>query len=241
MEHADYIHLYEGLRPIVEMAAAAAGAVSGALHAQRRGFDVVGVMIIGVVTGLGGGVIRDLLLAQGPVLVLQKPALLIVAIVASVPGALFCSYTSKLGKFKWFIDSLTLGLFAVSGVQRAQAAGLTIVPSLLLGVVTCVGGGVVRDVLCRETPDLLLPGQPYSPPALLAGITYLTAIHGFGASILASELFAVAAAFVARVLTVWLGWEMPTPPDLPEQVKLHWRIRSAPLPDKRDAFTRPER
>ena len=230
----DYIRVYEGIRVYVEYASAAAGAMSGALHAQRREFDMVGVVIIGVCSGLGGGIVRDVLIGVGPVLALRSPNLLIIAITASLPGALFGSYTKRMTGPKWVLDSLTLGLFAVSGLQRAEVVGLSVVPCVLLGVVTCVGGGVIRDVLCHETPDLLLPGQPYSLPALLAGIVYMSAIRGIGLAPIFAEFLAVGAAFAMRIAAALLRWEIPTTPDLPHEIQKRWRIRRRP-PGKPDS------
>lgn len=204
----------EDIRPFLELAAAAAGAVSGALHAQRRRFDFVGVEVIGVVSGLGGGVIRDVLLGQGPALALQTPALVITSLAAALSGGLFGSLAIRLERPIWIIDALTLGLFTVAGLKRAAAAGLSPVPSLLLGVVTGVGGGVVRDVLCRETPQMLLPGTPYSLASLFGGAIYWIALRGLGAGPRAAELLAVAAAFGLRALAAWRGWSVPSPPAL---------------------------
>lgn len=230
MQDPEYIRVYEGIRAYIEYASAAAGAVSWALHAQRRAFDFVGVVVIGICSGLGGGVIRDVLLGQGPVLALRSPRLLIIAIFASLVGALLSSFTQVLRRPKWLLDSLTLGLFAVAGLQRGEAAGLDWVPCLLLGVVTCVGGGVVRDVLCRETPDLLLPGQPYSLSALLAGVVYLSAIRGLNLAPIIAELLAIGASLAMRIVTAWIGWEVPTPPDLPRVLSRRWRRRGRPPP-----------
>src|SRR5215468_7790647 len=177
-------------RPYVEFTAVAFGAVSGALHAKRRSFNFVGVVIIGIVSGLGGGVVRDVLIGRGPVLALQSPTFLVVAVVASLVGVLFDTILSRLRPISWVVDTLSLGLFAVAGLERAQAARLSITSSVFLGVVTCVGGGLVRDVLCRETPRLLLPGQPYTVISLFAGVVYLSCLHWFHVSSLAAELLA---------------------------------------------------
>src|SRR5215467_5200278 len=181
-------------RPYLEYTAVVFGAVSGALHAKRRSFDFVGVVIIGIVSGLGGGLVRDVLIGRGPVLALQSPVLLVVAIASSLIGVLFDTIWRQLEQVYWIVDSLSLGLFAVAGLQRAQTARLSITSSIFLGVVTCVGGSLVRDVLCRETPRLLLPGQPYTVVALFAGVIYISALHSFHLSPLAAELLAITGA-----------------------------------------------
>ena len=103
-------------RPYAEFTAVIFGAVSGALHAKRRQFDFVGVVIIGIVSGLGGGLVRDVLLGSGPVLALRKSSLLDVAILSSLFGVLFVdTLVSRVRRVYWVIDSLSLGLFAVAG------------------------------------------------------------------------------------------------------------------------------
>src|SRR5262249_39326129 len=109
-------------RPYLEYTAVVFGAVSGAFHAKHRSFDFVGVVIIGIVSGLGGGLVRDVLIGKGPVLALQSPALLIVAIASSLIGVLFDSILRHFERVYWVVDTLSLGLFAVAGLQRAQAA-----------------------------------------------------------------------------------------------------------------------
>lgn len=215
----------EEIRLYVELTAVAVGAVSGSLHAQRRGFDLVGVVIIGLIGGLGGGLIRDVLLGLGPVLALRSPAYLITAMIAAPCGVLFATLIGRLSRPIWVVDTLALGLFTVAGMQRAHAAGLGILPSLLLGVITGVGGGIVRDVLCRETPILLLPGTPYTPVSLLAGMVYLLALRSLDLPAMTAELLAIAAAFGFRSLAVWRGWRLPMPPDLPGSLKRRWNGR----------------
>lgn len=219
------MHDIEDIRPYVELTAVAVGAVSGALHAQRRDFDLVGVVVIGLVGGLGGGLIRDILLGLGPVLALRSPVHLVTALVAAPLGLLFGTLVSRLARLIWVVDTLSLGLFTVAGLQRADAAGLGVLPSLLLGVITGVGGGVVRDVLCRETPVLLLPGTPYTPASVLAGIVYLSALRWLGFPPFKAEFLAVGAAFGLRSLAVWRDWRLPMPPDLPGSLLRRYRRR----------------
>src|SRR5215510_4013219 len=128
-------------RPYLEFTAVVFGAVSGALHAKRRSFNFVGVVIIGIVSGLGGGLVRDVLIGRGPVLALQSPALLVVAIASSLVGVFFDTIMSQLGRIYSVVDTLSLGLFVLAALQRAQADRLSITSSVFLGVVTCVGGG----------------------------------------------------------------------------------------------------
>src|SRR5215468_12378 len=117
-------------RPYLEFTAVVFGAVSGALHAKQRSFDFVGVVMIGIVSGLGGGVLRDVLIGLGPVLALRSPAVLAVAIASSLIGVLFDTMVTNFPRVYWVVDTLSLGFFAVAGLQRAQAARLFIVSSI---------------------------------------------------------------------------------------------------------------
>jgi uncharacterized membrane protein YeiH len=146
---------------------------------------------------------------MGPVLALKSPAVLLIAIASSLIGVLFDAILGNFERAYWIVDSLSLGLFAVARLQRAQTARLSITSSIFLGVVTCVGGGLVRDVLCRETPRLLLPGQPYTVVALFASVIYISASYSFHLSPLA-----VTGAFALRLLVAWRGWVVPVPPSL---------------------------
>ena len=151
---------------------------------------------------------------MGPVLALKSPAVLLIAIASSLIGVLFDAILGNFERAYWIVDSLSLGLFAVARPQRAQTARLSITSSIFLGVVTCVGGGLVRDVLCRETPRLLLPGQPYTVLALFASVIYISASYSFHLSPLVAELLAVTGAFALRLLVAWRGWVVPVPPSL---------------------------
>lgn len=213
MQHLEEIRPYiEFTRPYLEYTAVTFGAVSGALHAKRRSFDFVGVVIIGIASGLGGGLVRDVLIGRGPVLALQSPSVLSVAVASSLIGVLFDPMLHHFSRVYWVVDTLSLGFFAVAGLQRAEAARLSVTSSIFLGVVTCVGGGIVRDVLCREIPRLLLPGQPYTIVALFAGVIYLSALRAFRLSPLAAELLAVGGASALRIFAAWRGWVTRLPP-----------------------------
>jgi uncharacterized membrane protein YeiH len=217
VQHLEEIRPYiEFTRPYLEYTAVVFGAVSGALHAKRRSFDFVGVVIIGIVSGLGGGLVRDVLIGRGRVLALQSPSVLAVSIASSLVGVLFdWILKSHFSKAYWFVDTVSLGLFAVAGVQRAEAARLSVISSVFLGVVTCVGGGIVRDVLCREIPLLLLPGQPYTVVALFACVIYLSALRKVHLSPLAAEILALTGAFALRSFVARRGWVTHVPPSFP--------------------------
>lgn len=200
-------------RTIIELGAVAAGSISGTLHALDRKFDVIGVGVIGIVTGIGGGLIRDALLGQ-PALTLQYSEFLLTAICASLVGAFFGSFFNRIAPLLWFADSLSLGLFTVAGVQRAIRTGLPGSSAILLGVITSVGGGLLRDVLCQETPTILRPGRPYALIAILSGCIYYICRQVLHTPSPYGSLISIGIALLLRYASVWYNWTVLPPQDI---------------------------
>jgi uncharacterized membrane protein YeiH len=128
-------------------------------------------------------------------------------------GIVFGVRTRHLEPALWLVDAASIGLFTVTGIQRAVDAGLSIVPSLFLGVVTGTAGGLLRDVLCRETPTLLLPGPPHATASLFGGVVYLGADRFLGGHVW-PEILALVAAFSLRGIGTALGWTIPRPGEM---------------------------
>ncbi len=198
----------------LELVAIGAGSLSGVLHSVQKKYDVVGIVMIGIATGVGGGLLRDSLLSSGPALALRHPAYFLTGLTASFVGMFWASLIRRIRPALWVVDSISLGLFAVVGSQRALEVGLRPGPAVFLGVITSVGGGVIRDVLCQETPAVLAPGQPYAVAAILAGATYTACVMGFDMRADFAQLIAIGTAFIVRALSAWKAWETPLPPDL---------------------------
>ncbi len=213
---------WHAARGVIEIAAVGVGAISGALHGVRREYDLVGVTVIAVVSGVGGGIIRDILLAQGPVLALRHPTLLLAALLGAAAGMLFGQKTAYLRQVFWLSEALALGLLTVAGIQRAEEVGLRIIPGLFLGVLTGTGSGLLRDVLCRETPVMLMPGPPYAAAALFGGVTYYTTEIGLGWPVVVCEWLGILAAFTLRAVGTWRHWVMPRHQELSQRLQT-WR------------------
>jgi uncharacterized membrane protein YeiH len=180
--HPNALHL-----PILfDLLGVFSAAASGALTAIRKGLDLVGIAVLGAVTGLGGGAVRDLMIGAIPPAFLHDwwylstATVAIVAVVAveyglssarSRAGDRTRAWKSPmtLGPAFQVADALTLGFFAVSGTGKALQYGLAPVPAALLGVVTAVGGGVIRDMLVAEVPTVLRRDF-YAIPALIGSL-----------------------------------------------------------------------
>jgi uncharacterized membrane protein YeiH len=151
---------------IVEFSGVAAGALAGALEARRcqtYRYDLIGVLGLAIVTALGGGISRDILVQKGPPLAFLDARYLLVALGAGVVALLFGSIAGpRMLRIIWVADAASLGLFSVAGVSRALNAGLPILAALILGLITAVGGGLLRDVLMGRTPRVFEQGEPYA-------------------------------------------------------------------------------
>ena len=153
----------EQLLFIVEIIGTVAFAVSGAMVGLKKGMDVFGVSILGIVTAVGGGVIRDLILGNTPPMTFRNPVYALVAVAVSlivflpVIRRLFDRFQSFYDHLLLGMDSVGLGIFTVMGVRTAYDAGHDgIFLSLFVGVITGVGGGILRDVLAGQTPYIFV-------------------------------------------------------------------------------------
>jgi uncharacterized membrane protein YeiH len=183
-------------------------AISGALTAARYKMDVLGFVLIGTITGIGGGTTRDLLLGR-TVWWTQDPTELVLCVVASLVTFFFI--TSDITRRKGMIWSDTLGLsaFGVVGCHVALEFGAPFMIAVFMGMVTATGGGVIRDVLTNTQP-MILCGQPYATAALLGSLSYASLRH-FGVPEIASEAIAFTAAFALRASAIVFDIRMGPP------------------------------
>lgn len=202
----------------LELVAIAAGSLSGVLHSAKRDLDLVGSLVVGIATGLGGGMLRDSLLNTGPALALEHSEYFFTALSASAIGMFFSSGIQRLKPALWMIDAAALGLFAVAGTQRALSVDINVVPAVFLGVITSVGGGVIRDILCRETPAILVRGQPYASASFLAGCVYSFLILQMGVARGFGLLAAIGTTILIRSVSAWFQITVPKPPDVAKKL-----------------------
>jgi uncharacterized membrane protein YeiH len=183
-------------------------AVSGALTAARYRMDVLGFVLIGTITGIGGGTIRDLLLGR-TVWWTQDPLELILCVAASL--ATFFFITSDITRRKGMIwaDALGLAAFGVVGSHVALEFGAPFVVAVFMGMVTATGGGVIRDVLTNTRP-MILSGQLYATAALLGSLSYAS-LRYLGVPEIAAEPVAFLAAFSLRASAIIFDIRMGPP------------------------------
>lgn len=189
------------------------GAISGALHARRRHMDVVGILVVAFATGLGGGVIRDIVMVSGPPVFLTSSAFLVYAVVGAVIGWAFASAVSRASLVIEVIDGLFIGVWVVVGATKALVNGLGFGSAVLVAVITATGGGVLRDLFCAERVSLLLPGQ-WLAAAALAGAVVFTGVFWVTGELLVAELLAVVTASTLRMVSAAFDLRTPMPVDL---------------------------
>jgi uncharacterized membrane protein YeiH len=180
-------------------------AVVGALRAtidDDRHWDIVGVTTFGVLTGLGGGFIRDILVGNLPVESLRTPWFLTTALAAIVLVLFVGERVVRVQVVVTLLNALALGLFAITGVAYALRAGLPVMSALFIGVASAVGGCVLVSVLKGEIPSILVTSAPNALVALLTSGVYAAVVV---ANSRLAGLVAIVAGVVAHYAAQWLG------------------------------------
>ncbi len=191
----------------LDLAATCVFAVTGAVAARGKRFDVVGIAVLALVTGVGGALLRDgLFLQQGAPAVIRDGRYLAAVLAGGAAGAWFAAHLHRLGLLFRLADAVGLGLYAAVGAQKATEAGLPLLGTLLVSSVNAVGGSVLRDVLCGEVPLLFRPGELYAIAAIGGGAVFLVLARFARAPDAVAATACVAVAFALRVLSVRLGW-----------------------------------
>jgi uncharacterized membrane protein YeiH len=152
---------------ILELVGVAVFAVSGALAAGRKSLDLVGVVVTATVTAIGGGTLRDLLLDRHPVFWIADPLTLYVIFTAALATVVYARRWDPPERLLLVADALGLALFTIGGVQIAEHSGLGGVVAVIMGTMTGVAGGVIRDVLTTEIPMIMRRGRIYATAAIL--------------------------------------------------------------------------
>lgn len=149
---------------IVEIVAILVGAFSGFVEARRQRMDVVGIFIVAFITAFGGGTLRDILLDKRPLFWVEHQEYAILIFVLALAAAPVLRTLRRMISERLIIvaDALGLGLFSIAGVSQALAMGMPLFIASMMGVITGIFGGVLRDVICNEVPMVMRDGRPYA-------------------------------------------------------------------------------
>jgi uncharacterized membrane protein YeiH len=201
----------------IDVTSVTIGAISGALLAVRQRFDISGILLLAIVTGMGGGMIRDILIQKGTPVALTSPWLLPAAIIVGAAISLFSRTIDEMhARTRGLIvvvDAVFLGVYAIVGTTKGLEANLPAASCVFLGVLTGVGGGLLRDVLINEQPEFLRPGGFVAMAAIIGCTFNVVAVRSFD---LAGGVGVIGIAIIVaiRLLAVWRGWESPVPTDV---------------------------
>ncbi len=194
---------------VIDLLGVAVFAISGVLAAGRKGLDVLGVSVVAVVTAIGGGTIRDLLLDRHPVFWINDPTYLWVILGASALTLAALRFWLASEPALLIADAFGLAFFTISGVQIALQARQPAVIAVLMGTITGVAGGMLRDVLTGEIPLILRPGRLYATAAIVGAVVFVV----LGKSSLGPEaaaLLGMAVAAGLRLVAIAYGLKLPT-------------------------------
>ena len=207
----------EILMLVMELFGTVSFAVSGALVAISCGLDLFGVLTVGTITAVGGGIIRDVIIGQIPPAIFQNPEILLLAIVTALVVFLIAFINSKriddihkkIDGLNIFFDAVGLAAFSVTGVEVTCAAGYSgnEVLAITMGVITGVGGGVLRDVLVNEKPYILVK-HIYAVASLLGSVIYYVVGIVFGYQLIGT-LASVLITIAIRLLAAHFRWNLP--------------------------------
>ena len=200
---------HEFTLPLVfDLAATGLFALSGALRAVRKGYDVAGLVTLSLVAGLGGGLLRDgIFLQNGPPAAVSDYRFLFAVAAAAALGWWFGSHLETRFRSVFVgVEALGLGAYAVVGAQKTLDAGLSIPAAVLVGAINAVGGGMLRDVLSRDEPEVFKPGGYYALAAVGGALTFCGLASGLGLDEVLSALVGIAVTFALRLLSLRLGW-----------------------------------
>lgn len=182
-------------------------AISGALFASRKKFDLFGVIIIAFATAVGGGMTRDVLINAHPINWIGDLNYIWVILIAVVCTFLFKSKIAPLSKTMFLFDTIGLGVFTLLGVQKGLNYDLHPFVAVVMGMVSAVMGGVIRDVLTNRIP-LIFKKEIYASACLLGGLVYL-ACHYFKAPYIFQFIATLTTVIVIRLVAVKYKLELP--------------------------------
>jgi uncharacterized membrane protein YeiH len=193
----------------IYLIAISAEAASGALMSMQRRMDLFGIAVIGTVTGLGGGTARDILLGHYPLGWVAHPEYLLLTTGSALTAAMLANRFQRLEKAFLILDALGLVAFTVIGCEIAAAANVHVSIVVLMGVVTGVFGGLLRDILCGQVP-LVLRRDLYATVALVTGVLYVGMLHlQVGREI--STAIAIGIGFAIRLIAIRYSLALPVP------------------------------
>lgn len=199
---------YEHFIYIADLLGVAVFATAGALGAQGKRLDILGVVVLAIVTSIGGGTIRDITLDIHPVVWIADTTYLWVAIISAVVAFVVCRYMQYPRRLLLILDAMGLALFTVLGAEKAMALGFSPVIAVMMGVITGCAGGMIRDILTGQIPLILQrDGELYATCSIVGAVFYVAFYDVLGEQFLA--LVGMTIVFVVRLATIFANLKLP--------------------------------
>ncbi len=189
-----------------------AGVLTGSLFACDRKLDIIGTVVLGLVTGYGGGLLRDFMLQNQGVYFVQHPDLILVCIALSLFVFFFQGIFKHLPSFVFFADAISVGLFALAGADKALACQCSFVIAVILGAITAVGGGAIRDMCVGEVPGVFQRSNFYAVAGLAGALFYVVLCY-VGMSQIIGAIACVFTVTFLRYWSVYFDWRTAEPKD----------------------------
>jgi uncharacterized membrane protein YeiH len=192
---------------VIDILGTAAFAVSGASHAMQKKLDIFGVLVLGFVTAIGGGTLRDMMIGNTPVDWLKNEMTIAVIIGSTLITFFFEPFITKFSKTLFLFDSLGLALFTVVGIEKGLGVGLLPGVCIALGTITACFGGVIRDVLLNNVP-VIFKKEIYASACIAGGIGYFV-LHHVGVPTKLTQLSCFVIIVLIRVVAVRYQLSLP--------------------------------
>lgn len=192
---------------VIDLIGVLLNGILGGRLARAKGFDAVGFAVLAIMSALAGGMLRDVLLQSGPPVALTDPYYLGTALTGAFIAMLW-KFESRPSRIAMVVaDGTVLGCWAATGALKTLNAGFGILPALMLGLITAVGGGAIRDVSAGNIPRVFGGNNLYATPAA-ASAAIMVAFHGFGLSTI-GMLVATIVSSAFTLASHWKGWQLP--------------------------------
>lgn len=186
-------------------------AISGVLLAAKKEMDPIGALVLGVITAVGGGTIRDIILNHGPIFWVTNSTDLWVAIITSLLSMLLIRYSSMTKYPRWLmpvLDAIGLAVFVGIGVNKAVASDVNGLVMICMGVLTGVGGGILRDVLARDIP-MVFRTDIYATACLIGGTVHVISYLCFNLALDIATLLGIIVTLTIRLLAIYWHLKLP--------------------------------
>ncbi len=195
---------------VIEVVATLAFALSGVIEGARKRLDAVGICVVAGLAAFGGGTVRDVLLDRRPLFWMQHAGWIWVLLALCVAAMVFmrARHLEPTERAMQWPDALGLGLFTAVGTQIALDAGMPAIVAVVLGMVTAVFGGVLRDIVCNEIPRAFSDHRPYAVCAFAGGWVMVLA-HSLAWPQWGALLAAAGTACMLRMAALWRNWRLP--------------------------------